>query len=154
MKVIYTQTSLDIEGKSVFLAGPTPRNDSVKSWRPEAIKMFKDFGFDGTLLIPEFKDRKDWKENFAYNAQIDWEHNAMELADIILFWIPRKLPDMPAFTTNTEYGYWLAKDPSRITLGIPDNAVKCDYIKYTAGKHKILNFRILRSLVVHTINRL
>jgi nucleoside 2-deoxyribosyltransferase len=137
MKIIYAQSPIEIQGKSVFLAGPTPRSKDVKGWRKDFVNIFKDEGFEGTLLLPEFEDLKDFTVNFAYNKQIEWEHEAMERADIILFWIPRTLPDMPAFTTNTEFGYWIAKNPSKIKLGIPDFAVKCDYIKYMANKENI-----------------
>ena len=152
MKVIYAQQPLETEGKTIFLAGPTPRKESVQSWRPEALIAFRDLNFDGTVLLPEFRDNKDWKNNFAYDNQIIWEQEAMELADIVLFWIPRSLPDMPAFTTNTEYGYWLAKDPVKIVLGIPKNAVKCDYIKYTAKQNLILVHTHLEDLVKYSVN--
>ena len=36
-----------------------------------------------------------------------WERIALTDATVILFWVPRKLPDMAAFTTNVEFGYWL-----------------------------------------------
>ena len=135
VKIIYAQTDINIEGKSIFLAGPTPRKESVTSWRPQAVFTLRKLGFNGTLLIPELEG--GWNQEFAYKSQIEWEMDAMEKADIVLFWIPRELPDMPAFTTNTEFGYWIAKEPSKIRLGIPEWAVKCDYIKYLAGKNDI-----------------
>lgn len=154
MKIIYTQSSLEIEGKSIFLAGPTPRDTNVQGWREKFLARFKEEGFTGTILVPEFKDLKDFTRDFAYDAQIEWEHEAMEIADIILFWIPRVLPDMPAFTTNTEYGYWLAKEPSKIRMGIPRISVKCDYIRYTAKKANILVHKIPTSLIKKTIKEL
>jgi hypothetical protein len=36
-----------------------------------------------------------------------WEREGLIKASVIFFWIPRGLPDMPAFTTNVEFGYWL-----------------------------------------------
>ena len=46
----------DAYANGVFLAGPTPRDDKTKSWRIEAIELFKKYGFGGTLFIPERKD--------------------------------------------------------------------------------------------------
>jgi len=154
MKIIYAQSPLEIEGKSIFLAGPTPRSKDVQGWRKNFIERFKKEDFTGTLLVPEFEDLADFTKDFAYDKQIEWEHEAMEMADIILFWIPRELPDMPAFTTNTEYGYWLAKEPSKIRLGIPLRAVKCDYIRYTAKKEGIPAHKIPTSLIRQTIKDL
>jgi len=154
MKIIYTQSPIDIQGKSVFLAGPTPRSKDVIGWRKDIIKCFGDEGFEGTILLPEFEDLEDFTKNFAYDKQIEWEHEAMKIADIVLFWIPRELPDMPAFTTNTEFGYWLAKNPSKIKLGIPNFAVKCDYIKYMANKENIYVNNKMDMLVKGTIDSL
>jgi len=154
IKVIYAQSPLDIEGKSIFLAGPTPRDANVKGWRQDFIERFKKHGFKGTILLPEFEDLKDFTKDFAYDKQIEWEHRAMQDADIILFWIPRVLPDMPGFTTNTEYGYWLAKEPSKIRLGIPQYAVKCDYIRFTAKQEGILVHKVPTSLIRQTIKEL
>lgn len=128
MNIIYAQTEINIQGKSIFLAGPTPRDEDVLSWRPVAIEMFKYFGFDGTLLIPELEG--GWNREYAYKTQIDWELEAMEKADIVLFWIPRDLETMPAFTTNVEFGIWISKDPKKIRIGIPNTAPKCEHIKY------------------------
>ncbi len=135
MKIQYSQTEIEIEGKSVFLAGPTPRSEDVLGWRDGAIKAFKELNFNGTILIPELEG--GWNQEFAYKTQIEWELEAMEKADIIMFWIPRELETMPAFTTNIEFGYWLAKEPSKIILGVPSYAVNCDYIKYLAKVNDI-----------------
>lgn len=152
MNLIYAQTPLEINRKSIFLAGPTPRSKDVQSWRPKAIKMFAQSPFSGTLLIPEIKG--GWHKDFAYADQIEWELEAMEQADIILFWIPRDIKTMPAFTTNTEFGYWLAKDPSKIRLGIPAGAEKCDYIKYIAEKNGVEVFSHFDILMMNTIKGL
>ena len=134
MTLIYAQEKLKFQGNSIFLAGPTPRLESVESWRPEFIKKLKESGYNGVVLIPEMRNPNDWKrENgFAYDKQIDWEEEAMEKASTIVFWIPREMYTMPALTTNIEFGYWYAKYPSKLIIGIPENAEKCDYIRYKA----------------------
>lgn len=132
MKIIYAQEELNIEGKSIFLAGPTPRVKEVKSWRPHAINLFQMNGFSGTLLIPEMYG--GFTDNFEYGDQIDWEHEALEKADIIMFWVPRDFPTMPAFTTNIEFGYWMARCPEKIVFGCTEDAPKMDYLKYMCTK--------------------
>jgi len=147
MKIIYAQEKIDIMGKSIFLAGPTPRKLDVQSWRPKALKMINESSFKGTVLLPEFKDRKNFTKNFAYDKQIEWELQSMKEADKIVFWIDRHLPDMPAFTTNTEFGYWVAKQPSKIILGIPDGSEKCDYIRYLAKENNIVVYETFSEII-------
>ena len=90
--------------KSIFLAGPTPRDKEITSWRNEACKILEKLNFDGLVYIPEYSS---WKPKADYVDQAMWERKALTNASIIVFWIPRKLPEMPAFTTNVEFGYWL-----------------------------------------------
>lgn len=37
---------------SIFLAGPTPRERGVVSWRPEAINLLQQFGYNGAVFVP------------------------------------------------------------------------------------------------------
>ena len=57
-----------------------------------------------------------------------WEREGLTKASIIVFWIPRSLPDMPAFTTNVEFGYWLHSN--KVIYGRPDDAVKIKYLDW------------------------
>jgi len=85
----------------VFLAGPTPRDKETPSWRPEAIKILKELKYDGDVFYPE------WSTKLAkidYNSQVEWEHTGLTKCEWIVFWIPRNLKNMPAFTTNVEFG--------------------------------------------------
>jgi nucleoside 2-deoxyribosyltransferase len=130
MQLIYSDQPLyEGEAKSVFLAGPTPRNKSVISWRKEAIKLFEEKGFEGVLFIPEATEGI-----YAdYTHQIDWELYHLEKADIILFWIPRDLVTMPAFTTNVEFGFWLKS--GKCVYGRPDDSPKNKYLDYLYKKY-------------------
>ena len=52
MKVVYSNQIIPNDfSNSIFLAGPTPRSNSIKSWRKEAIDIFKELNFNGTILI-------------------------------------------------------------------------------------------------------
>ncbi len=97
MKVNYSDEPVIKAEKSIFLAGPTPRNIEVQTWRKEAIKLLQDLGFDGIVYVPEreFDDR-----TFNYDNQVWWEREALHNANSIVFWIPRDIKTMPAFTTN------------------------------------------------------
>ena len=120
--------------KSIFLAGPTPRDKETISWRIEAIEYLKNKKFDGIVYIPE--DELIRKNNYV--DQADWERQALSNATIIVFWIPRELEKMPAFTTNVEFGYWLAKKPEKIIYGRPETARKIKYLDWLYKKESTL----------------
>lgn len=111
--------------KSIFLAGPTPRGENVVSWRTEACKILEQLGFDGIVYVPEYST---WKPKEDYVDQAMWERVALTNATVILFWIPRKLPDMAAFTTNVEFGYWLHS--GKVIYGRPNDASKIKYLDW------------------------
>lgn len=111
--------------KSIFLAGPTPRTTNIKSWRKEACEKLEELGFDGIVYVPEYST---WETRGNYLDQTLWEREALTEAKVILFWIPRSLPDMPAFTTNVEFGYWLHSN--KVIYGRPDNAEKIRYLDW------------------------
>ena len=56
------------------------------------------------------------------------EREALSNASVILFWIPREFPDMPAFTTNVEFGYWI--HTGKILYGRPNEAKKIKYLDW------------------------
>ena len=125
MIVNYSDQEVLNNKKSIFLAGPTPRGENIKSWRVEACKIIEELGFDGIVYVPEYSTLKP-KADYVDQAQ--WERDALSNASVITFWIPRTLPDMPAFTTNVEFGYWL--HTGKILYGRPDNAKKIKYLDW------------------------
>ncbi len=130
---------------TVFLAGPTPRDNNAISWRPDMIKQLRNFGFDGDIFIPEQKG--DYLA-YEYPNQIQWEYDFLKMAKIILFWIPRELNNMPAFTTNIEFGEYLHS--GKIVLGFPDWASKMDYIEHRAKMHQIPIFKSMEEIAKYT----
>ena len=111
--------------KGIFLAGPTPRDKSVISWRIDAIEKLKELGFEGIVYVPEYEGLQGRED---YTDQALWEREALAEASVILFWIPRELEKMPAFTTNVEFGYWINRN--KIVYGRPDNARKIQYLDW------------------------
>ena len=135
MKVIYAREMLPnafnlVAPNTIFLAGPTPRDKDTPSWRPEALEILRRLHFTGTVFVPE---DKEWGlSNVIYEEQTRWEIKALARSQSIVFWIPRSLPDMPALTTNTEFGLCLAFVVDRIAFGVPATAVKVKYQKQLA----------------------
>lgn len=128
MKIVYaTEAFPESYTKSIFLAGPTPRTPEVKSWRTEALRLLEASGYDGVVFVPEPRDG-DWA--LSYDQQVDWEDAALNQADCIIFWVPRDLKTMPAFTTNHEHGEWFKS--GKVVLGAPVNAPKMPYLQHKA----------------------
>ena len=119
---------LDKPGKIIFLAGPCPRNDYEEDWRNEAIEYLKEAGFDGIIFNPT-NPYYDTSDPFYLEKQTEWERKAMLMSDKVVFWIPRT-EEHPALTTNIELGEFLVKEKiDKILIGMPDFAVKNEYIK-------------------------
>ena len=125
MIVNYSNQEIIKGEKSIFLAGPTPREKDIISWRNEAIKILENLGFDGIVYVPEYSS---WKPKTDYVDQAMWERVGLSNATIIAFWIPRHLPDMPAFTTNVEFGYRL--HTGEVVYGRPNDAEKIKYLDW------------------------
>jgi 8-oxo-dGTP pyrophosphatase MutT (NUDIX family) len=148
MQIIYTGEKLpETITKSIFLAGPSLRpgqEKELESWRKDAIKILEDKGFDGTIFCPENKGFGFENKDFNYDDQIEWEHKCLNVADCILFWVPRDVSldknnqlKMPAFTTNVEFGAWA--DSGKVVFGCPPDLKerKNKYLKYYADFYNI-----------------
>ncbi len=125
MQVVYAKQPLpDSLRASIFLVGPTPRQASGgASWRPAMLRALEQAGFAGTVFVPE-----DAAGSYAhsYVDQITWEQDGLEMADVILAWVPRELETMPAFTTNVEFGEFLRG--GKLVYGRPERAPKTRYL--------------------------
>ena len=156
MQVIYAREPFPTScTRSLFLAGPTPRRADVASWRPEALRLLEALGYDGTVFVPEDRGITGCAvDPESYQDQVTWEDQALARADVILFWVPRDLspdadgnPSMPAFTTNVEFGEWMAS--GKAVLGAPEGAPKTGYLKAKAERHGIpLELSLDRALAV------
>lgn len=136
INIVYAGESLPKSiTKSIFLAGPTPRSNSIKSWRKDAVEILNSLNFDGTVFIPEPRDGKTYPD---YTHQIEWEQEMLDLCDCILFWIPReKNPEfeMIGLTTNIEWGKY--QNSAKVVMGFPENAESIRYIQHECEKLKV-----------------
>ncbi len=148
MQLVYALEELPTTiTKSLFLAGPTPRDTDGNPWRKEAIKELERQGFDGTVFIPEPRDGSWHRE---YDRQVSWEDTCLNVADCIVFWVPRDLETMPAFTTNIEWGYWVTS--GKIVLGYPKGAPKMTYMQHYADKLSIPSFDSLEKTLKNAMD--
>jgi hypothetical protein len=140
--------ALDDLPKSIFLAGPTPRDVATPSWRPEAVRVLDELGFDGTVFVPEPQNRR-WAD--SYDDQVTWEWEAIHQATVTVFWIPRELSTMPAFTTNVEFGLTVAS--SRIIVGSPAGTPKMGYLHALARRYNVPIVNDFRRILQTAIER-
>ena len=64
--------------------------------------------------------------------QVEWENFGTENCSKIVFWIPRKLDTMPAFTTNVEFGRYVGS--GKCMYGRPDDSEKNRYLDWLYKK--------------------
>lgn len=140
MEVVYALEELPKEfSKALFLVGPTPRSRGVQSWRPEALRILEEIGYDGVVFSPERRSRE---VKSSYDDQVNWEDAALNMADTIVCWVPRNMETMPALTTNTEIGEWMKS--GKLVFGAPDDAVNVRYHQLKCREHNIPQFRTLK----------
>lgn len=101
--------------KKVFLAGSIEMGKAV-NWQTELVEAFKDRE-DVIFYNPR---RDDWdsswvqsEDNLQFNEQVNWELNALEDADIVVFYFD---PATKSPITLMELG---------LMAGNPENARKC-----------------------------
>jgi len=155
MQLLFSDKEIeDIEfpNKTIFLAGPSPRDSKTKGWRQEFIEKMRELGLnDVSVFIPEpqdfFEGTKDLDPNFSYSNQIEWEHKGLEMAKYRVFYLARKLPDMMGLTTNIEFGYWFHKAPNSLLVGIPKDSDKNRYIEYIMKKQGLSIYRNMQEII-------
>lgn len=142
MKLTYAGEKLETSKFNIFLAGPTPREVTVKSWRPDFVKELKRKKFKGSAFLPE---NRIIGSPYDFDTQISWEVSGLKRANLIVFWIPRNLKDMPAFTTNIEFGEFMHS--GKIVVGFPPESVNNRYIKKRCEMHDIPLFHTIEEIV-------
>lgn len=62
--------------RSIFLAGPTPRDKETPTWRNEALQILETLGYRGVVYVPE--PRGKWAHE--YMDQVNWETMCLNAA--------------------------------------------------------------------------
>lgn len=131
MNVNYSDEPVAHGPNAIFLAGPTPRDGEAESWRPLAMHTLRKLGHTGLVYVPEIKATT---QSYDYTSQTEWEWEALERADAIAFWVPRRIDTtkkslgMPAFTTNVEFGLHIGRNPHKVVYGRPHGSEKNRYL--------------------------
>ena len=100
----------------IFLAGPI---QGAPDWRGDILN--RDWTDDVLFFDPAQRGIKD----FNHQEQVDWETDHLNMADMVLFWIPEEAEKIEgrdyAQTTRAELGEWLAKSSvcgKKLIIGI------------------------------------
>lgn len=162
MEVVYTHEDMPEKlNKSIFLAGPSLRpgqEEEMVSWRNAALKYLEDQDFDGVVFVPENRDGK-FEKDFSYDNQVEWEEKYLNVADCIVFWVPRDLGldskdnlKLAALTTNVEWGAWA--NSGKVVFGAPPDADKVTYLQHYADKYKVPSSESLEETLDHALEML
>jgi hypothetical protein len=135
MKIIHTLETIQTDNRTIFLAGPTHRTyvPNTMRWRMQALEYLEKYEYDGVVFVPEMRDGSALPQNAV--DMYEWEHQALDNTDHIVFWIPRDLLVLSGFTTNIEFGLAMAYQWSRdVWYGRPDYSFKNDYLDWLYDK--------------------
>lgn len=150
MDIVYALEAVpQTYSKSIFLAGPSPRDESHENWRESALEMLVEANYDGVVFVPLPRDGA-W--TYDYTSQIKWETKCLGIADVILFWVPRDMETLPGLTTNVEFGNWF--DSGKCVLGAPSSAVKMRYLYHQANSEHVPQSHTLRSTVKNAMDKI
>lgn len=126
MVIRYSKEEIVDDKKSLFLAGPVPRDEYTSSWRKEALKILNKLNFQGVVYVPEVRD--ELYSTSYEEADMIWEREALKKSSVIVFWIPREFPNTLGLTTNVEFGYWIHS--KKIIYGRPEKAFETKYLDW------------------------
>jgi 8-oxo-dGTP pyrophosphatase MutT (NUDIX family) len=136
---------------SIFLAGTTRNPKNARSWRLDALELLDMANYSGTVFVPEpeHEDEKLSHASVGYEAQVDWEEEALNRADCILFWIPRTERILDHLTTADDWGYW--KNSGKCVLGVPSSVLHADYQRSWAARLAVPLYSSLDEMVAATL---
>ncbi len=149
MQIVYAPEQPPSQfSKSIFLAGPSPRDPSDPNWRPAALKALEDMGYDGVVFVPLPKNG-DWSH--GYDTQVEWEYAHLNMADVVVFWVPRS-KELPALTTNVEFGMFY--DSGKAILGYPEGAPQMRYLAHHGKLENVPVYSTLEDTLRAAVDRI
>lgn len=135
--------------KIIFLAGPIK---GAPDWQSQAVKDLAD------LDVYVANPRRENVMNFNLDLQVNWESRFLALADVIMFWIPKKETDVAgrdyAQTSRFELAEWMAKTHynqtcKQVVIGIDDAFFGKSYIAKRLKAENVLVY----STYAETLNK-
>jgi len=133
MEIIYAQEPWpSVVTKTLYLAGPAPRDSAALNWRNEALACLARRDYDGVVVVP--LDRQG-RMPANFETQMAWEQTALKRSDLILFWTPPELHQTPDVTTALEFGP-LVRGRNMI-FGYPQEALQIRALAYLAQKYAL-----------------
>lgn len=155
MDIVFSNDPLpEFVTNTLFLAGPSPRESGMSNWREDALTLLADAGYKGTVLVPMTREQlleRKFETGFSYEDQIKWEELAMNMADVIMFWVPRNSINL-GLTTNVEFGKYL--ESGRVVYGRPNGAMNTRYLDELCKTRKIGINESLSETIKHALNGL
>jgi len=157
-KIYANEQAPDSYHAAIFLVGPTPRTNKDPSWRPDALKLIEDFYKNQELnivvLIPEQRSGVFGKNNYFFD-QVEWEKQHLEMADVILAWIPRDMKtSLIGLTTNIEFGRYI--ESGKLFYGRPKNVDQNRYLDWmytdVTGRQPVASLATLTNQVTYYIH--
>lgn len=122
-------------------------------WRAEALALLEQRGFDGLVVIPEFRDHHfDERAPAVFGEPsspskvprvsaescnvLAWETRGIDGAAVALFWMPFN-DELLGLTTRAEVSRELAHRGHRLALGMPPGAPTSSHVRYHAAGAKV-----------------
>lgn len=159
-EVYYDDPPLTKNQLSVFLAGPS----SHAKWRGDAVKMLREGGFKGTIVIPEFRSGVFDKSRFddckpstipgmsrSSELIMEWETQGIDNSTVLMVWMPYTGFDDPrqwtGLSTRGESARAIICNRSGLVLGMPSDAFRSGQDRFHAYKKGIPIHTTLESSV-------
>jgi hypothetical protein len=135
---------------SVYLDGPKGTVSKI-SWRKRLLETFTVQGYEHVIIVPECRDN-NYRPPYGTKEFYEWEDLAMNMATMIMFWIPRDSTLFTGKDINDRWGYW--KQRKNVILGYPERAEDVGYQKWYADTYGITVVKNLENMVVYAKEQL
>jgi len=154
MHVVYYGDNLEPHRyrPSVYLDGPKTMSTAIKfQWRTRMINQFTRDGFNHVVIIPE-KRKGNGYPNYGTHEFYEWEEAAMNMATIVMFWIPRDSRIFPGRDINDRWGAYKLK--KNVILGIPSGSEETGYQNWYSDRNDITVVHHLENMVQYVTQML
>jgi nucleoside 2-deoxyribosyltransferase/8-oxo-dGTP pyrophosphatase MutT (NUDIX family) len=150
MQLVYAgQAYPTVFHKSLYLAGPVPRDANIASWRSHALALLTSLGYDGVVFIPEALPGEASSRN---DQPWDWEHEALRHSDVILVWLPAAPETRPDTPNQVELGIQIHL--GKVIVGLAADAYLPPDLARLSQQYQVRLHRTLPEIVQAAVTRL